>query len=71
MSRYCLTRVEHFYLEEAFDLVFREDYVVAASYARAIFSDTRESTPEFMEIDAIDASCDRRGSRPLICFRCR
>ncbi|KAG3077719.1 hypothetical protein PI124_g20105 [Phytophthora idaei] len=81
MTRYCLTRAERSSLEEAFALALREDYVVAASYAKALTAEVRDSTPEPMEIDAIEASNDRRRSayregggrttRPLTCFRCR
>ncbi|KAI9979854.1 hypothetical protein PInf_027609 [Phytophthora infestans] len=80
MTRYCLTRAEPSSLEEAFALALREDYVVAASYARAMSAAARESAPEPMEIDAIDASNNHRQStprgpngrpnRPLTCFRC-
>ncbi|KAI9994074.1 hypothetical protein PInf_016637 [Phytophthora infestans] len=80
MTRYCLTRAEPSSLEEAFALAIREDYMVAASYAAAIPAEARESTPEPMEIDAINASSNRRrgsyrgsagrSNRPLICFRC-
>ncbi|KAG3000964.1 hypothetical protein PC121_g19566 [Phytophthora cactorum] len=78
MTRYCLTRAEPSSLEEAFALALREDYVVAASYAKALTAEARDSTPEPMEIDAIEASNDRRRSayregggrttRPLTCF---
>ncbi|KAI9980078.1 hypothetical protein PInf_026851 [Phytophthora infestans] len=80
MTRYCLTRAEPSSLEEAFALAIREDYMVAASYAAAIPTEARESTPEPMDIDAINASSNRRrgsyrgsagrNNRSLICFRC-
>ncbi|KAI9981463.1 hypothetical protein PInf_009215 [Phytophthora infestans] len=80
MTRYCLTRAEPSSLEETFALAIREDYMVAASYAAAIPAEARESTPEPMEIDAINASSNRRrgsyrgssgrSNRSLICFRC-
>ncbi|KAJ8566732.1 hypothetical protein ON010_g6389 [Phytophthora cinnamomi] len=81
MTRYCLTRAEPSSLEEAFALGLREDYVVAALYARAMPGAFRVSAPEPMEIDTIQASGDRRrssysggsgrNSRPLTCFRCQ
>ncbi|KAI9985378.1 hypothetical protein PInf_004727 [Phytophthora infestans] len=81
MTRYCLTRAEPSSLDEAFALALREDYVVAASYARAMSTAARESAPEPMEIDAIDTSNSHRQStsrgpngrpnRPITCFRCR
>ncbi|GMF16143.1 unnamed protein product [Phytophthora fragariaefolia] len=55
MTRYCLTRAEPATLEAAFALGLREDYTVASSYARALTPDARVSTPEPMEIDAIEA----------------
>ncbi|KAI9996361.1 hypothetical protein PInf_013787 [Phytophthora infestans] len=80
MTRYCLTRAEPSSLEEAFALAIREDYMVAASYAAAIPAEARKTTPEPMEIDAINASSNRRrgsyrgsagrSNRSLICFRC-
>ncbi|GMF58283.1 unnamed protein product [Phytophthora fragariaefolia] len=42
-------------LEAAFALALREDYTMASSYARAPTPDARVSTPEPMEIDAIEA----------------
>ncbi|KAJ8528620.1 hypothetical protein ON010_g14709 [Phytophthora cinnamomi] len=80
-TRYFLIRAEHFSPEEALALALREDYVVAASYARAMPDASRVSAPEPMETDAIQASGDRRrkshsggsgrNSRPLTCFRCQ
>ncbi|GMF41161.1 unnamed protein product [Phytophthora fragariaefolia] len=55
MTRYCLTRAEPATLEAAFALALRQDYTVASSYARALTPDARVSTPEPMEIDAIEA----------------
>ncbi|KAI9992652.1 hypothetical protein PInf_014516 [Phytophthora infestans] len=60
MTRYCLTRAEPSSFEEAFALAIREDYMVAASYTAVIPAEAQESTPESMEIDAINASIDRR-----------
>jgi hypothetical protein len=80
MTRYCLVREEPKTLEAAFALALREDYTVASSYSRALSADARASTPEPMEIDAIEASATGstgrpprggRTARPLICFRCR
>ncbi|GMF36115.1 unnamed protein product [Phytophthora fragariaefolia] len=55
MTRYCFTRAEPSSLETASALALREDYTIASFYARAITSDARASTPEHMEIDAIEA----------------
>ncbi|KAI9984236.1 hypothetical protein PInf_005547 [Phytophthora infestans] len=81
MTRYCLTRSNPSTLEEAFALALREDYVVAASYAHALPASARDSAPEPMDIDAIDATSNRqcyaarrsgaRNNRSLTCFRCR
>ncbi|GMF48897.1 unnamed protein product [Phytophthora fragariaefolia] len=62
MTRYCLTRAEPATLEAAFALGLRQDYTVASSYARAWTPDTRVSTPEPMEIDAIEAESRLRSS---------
>ncbi|GMF18527.1 unnamed protein product [Phytophthora fragariaefolia] len=62
MTRHCLTRAEPATLEAAFALVLREDYTVAPSYARALTPDARVSTPEPMEIDAIEAELRLRSS---------
>ncbi|GMF53822.1 unnamed protein product [Phytophthora fragariaefolia] len=62
MTRYCLTRAEPATLEAAFALALREDYTVASSYARALTPDARVSTPEPMEIDAIEAESRLRSS---------
>ncbi|KAI9982738.1 hypothetical protein PInf_008729 [Phytophthora infestans] len=64
MTRYGLTRAEPSSLEEAFALALREDYVVAASYARAMSGEAHESAPEPIDIDAIDASNNRRRAVP-------
>uniref|UniRef100_H3H3P7 CCHC-type domain-containing protein n=1 Tax=Phytophthora ramorum TaxID=164328 RepID=H3H3P7_PHYRM len=81
MTRYCLTRAEPATLEEAFALALREDYLVTSSYAKTMPAQTRVSVPEPMEIDAIEASQNRRWSSSgrgrggqndlsLNCFRC-
>ncbi|GMF36287.1 unnamed protein product [Phytophthora fragariaefolia] len=63
MTRYCLTRAEPSTLEAAFALALREDYTVASSsYARVLTSDARASTPEPMEIDAIEAESRSRST---------
>ncbi|GMF42102.1 unnamed protein product [Phytophthora fragariaefolia] len=62
ITRYCLTRAEPATLEAAFALALREDYTVASSYARALTPDARVSTPEPMEIDAIEAESRLRSS---------
>ncbi|GMF26715.1 unnamed protein product [Phytophthora fragariaefolia] len=68
MTRYCLTRAEPATLKAAFAL--REDYTVPSSYARALTPEARVSTPETMEINAIEAesrlrsSSTSRGPRP-------
>ncbi|POM62291.1 putative Polyprotein [Phytophthora palmivora] len=56
MTRYCLTRAEPTTLEEAFALALREDYVVTSPYARTTYTETRQSGPEPMKIDAVEAS---------------
>ncbi|POM64641.1 Polyprotein [Phytophthora palmivora] len=82
MTRYCLMRAEPATLEEAFALALRQDYMVTSSYARTIPTETRQSDPEPMEIDAVEASQRRqwapsrrgrssRDDRPMVCFQCR
>ncbi|GMF54729.1 unnamed protein product [Phytophthora fragariaefolia] len=56
MTRYCLTRAEPATMEEAFALALRENYVVTSSYASSTPTETRQSVPEPMEIDAVEAS---------------
>ncbi|GMF52769.1 unnamed protein product [Phytophthora fragariaefolia] len=62
MTRYCLTRAEPSTLEAAFALALHEGYTVASSYARVLTSDARASTPEPMEIDAIEAESRSRST---------
>ncbi|GMG15543.1 unnamed protein product [Phytophthora fragariaefolia] len=70
MTRYCQTQAEPATLDAAFALALREDYTVAPSYARVLTPDVRVSTPEPMEIDAIEvesrlrSSPTSRGPRP-------
>ncbi|POM73617.1 Polyprotein [Phytophthora palmivora] len=63
MTRYCLTRAEPATLEEAFALALREDYVVtssyATSYARPTSTETHQSGPEPMEVNAVEAGRPR------------
>ncbi|CAH0486079.1 unnamed protein product [Peronospora farinosa] len=59
MTRYCLTRAEPKFLEEAFPPALREDYTVASSYLHAASQHSRRSGPEPMEIDAIESSRGR------------
>ncbi|GMF21095.1 unnamed protein product [Phytophthora fragariaefolia] len=47
-------------LEAAFALVLREFYTVGSSYARVLTSDAQASTPEPMEIDAIETKSRSR-----------
>ncbi|GMF17714.1 unnamed protein product [Phytophthora fragariaefolia] len=65
---------------EAFALALREDYVVTSSYASSTPMETRQSGPEPMEIDAVEASQRQqwsssrraqgsRDDRPMVCFR--
>uniref|UniRef100_H3H9Z5 Reverse transcriptase domain-containing protein n=1 Tax=Phytophthora ramorum TaxID=164328 RepID=H3H9Z5_PHYRM len=65
----------------AFALALREDYLVTSSYAKTMPAQTRVLVPEPMEIDAIEASQNRRWSSSgrgrggqndlsLNCFRC-
>ncbi|POM67415.1 LOW QUALITY PROTEIN: Polyprotein [Phytophthora palmivora] len=61
MTRYCLTRAEPTTLEEVFALALREDYVVTSSYATTNSTETHQSGPEPMEIDADEAAS---GGRP-------
>ena len=78
MTRYCLTRAEPKSLEEAFALALREDYTVASSYLHAASQHSRTSSPEPMEIDAIESSRGRgkslsrdiRNPNTMKCFRC-
>ncbi|GMF51391.1 unnamed protein product [Phytophthora fragariaefolia] len=69
MTRYCLTRAEPATLEAAFALALREGYTVASSYARVLTPDARVSTPEPMEIDAIEAESRLRSSSTSRCPR--
>ncbi|GMF48204.1 unnamed protein product [Phytophthora fragariaefolia] len=62
ITRYYLTRVEPATLEAAFALALREDYTVASSYARALTPDARVSTPQPMEIEAIEAESRLRST---------
>ncbi|POM65517.1 Putative Polyprotein [Phytophthora palmivora] len=62
MTRYCLTRAEPTTLEEVFALALREDYVVTSSYATTNSTETHQSGPEPMEIDADEASQRQRWS---------
>ncbi|KAE9204478.1 hypothetical protein PF005_g13783 [Phytophthora fragariae] len=62
MTRYCLTPAEPSTLRAAFTLALREDYTVASSYARAVTPDARASSPEPMEIDAIEAESRSRST---------
>ncbi|POM64741.1 LOW QUALITY PROTEIN: Polyprotein [Phytophthora palmivora] len=72
MTRYCLTRAEPATPEEAFTIALREDYVVTSSYARTTFTETHQSGPEPMEVDAVEASQrqqwspSRRGQSSLL-----
>uniref|UniRef100_H3H4F2 RNA-directed DNA polymerase n=1 Tax=Phytophthora ramorum TaxID=164328 RepID=H3H4F2_PHYRM len=71
----------HVFVFEDFALALREDYLVTSSYAKTMPAQTRVSVPEPMEIDAIEASQNRRWSSSgrgrggqndlsLNCFRC-
>ncbi|GMF37805.1 unnamed protein product [Phytophthora fragariaefolia] len=62
MTRYCLTRAEPATLEAAFALALREDYTVTSSYAQALTPDAQVSTPEPMEINAIEAESRLRSA---------
>ena len=81
-TRLPLERAEPATLEEAFSIALREDFRITKAYTKpSIVTVARYSVAEFMEIDVIESSGDRRRAvqykgdartgRQMVCFRCR